>query len=103
MAGIHASDISSTEPQKRLNSSSVIKQENKKLYSETIDPDATRRQAITALSSAMLNLQVLKDLGAIGDAFAETFDSIFADLTRSRYLLVAHANPVNVLDELSQL
>lgn len=81
----------------------TIKAENKKLYSELIDPDAARRQAVTRLSNAMMSLQMIKDLGGIDAAHLETFQDAYKDLTQSRFLLVEHADPDNVLDELSQL
>lgn len=81
----------------------AVKEENKKLYQELIDPDAARRQAITKLSHAMLSLQMIKDLGGISDLHMEAFEDAYKDLTRSRFLLVEHADPDNVLDELSQL
>lgn len=76
---------------------------SKKLYSELIDPDAARRQAITKLSNAMMTLQMLKDLGGVDEAFLENFNDAYEDLTRSRFLLVEHADPDNVLDELADL
>ena len=83
--------------------SKSIKEENKKLHSETIDVDAARRQAINSLSNAMMTLQFLKDSGVINPSHMESFNDAFADLTKSRFLLVEHADPDNALDELAQL
>ncbi|MGD9725479.1 MAG: hypothetical protein AB7L09_00410 [Nitrospira sp.] len=75
----------------------------KKLHADTIDPEAARRQSITALTNAMVTLQMLRDLGAVSPDYVETFESAYADLTKSRFLLVEHCDPDNLLEELSQL
>jgi hypothetical protein len=93
---------SGVNPARRSTAQSV-KQENKKLYSETIDPDAARRQAVTKMSNAMMSLQMLKDLGAIDEKCEEIFIEAYELLTKARFLLVEHVDPDNVLDELSQL
>ena len=67
------------------------------------DPDASRRQAISKISNALMLLVGMVDCGSVPEQFKEQCEDLIETLTKARFMLVEHEEPEGLLDELAQL
>lgn len=70
--------------------------------SDDDDQDARKRQAITKITNAIMELTHAVS-GPVDEILRAQLDIILKDLTRARFLLVEVVEPDGLLDELAQL